>query len=87
MSTIFFIDTKDPAKRASKDIIAINMFFHRIQLRGPRPRSHLWTVSMIAGVRRPRLDRKMAPQRLMNSSRSGKAAARATAEANVVVKV
>lgn len=35
---------------------------------------------MTAGVRRPRVERKMAPLKLMNSSRSGKAAARATVE-------
>lgn len=40
----------------------------------------MWTVSTMAGVSRPRLERKIAPQRLTNNSKSGYAAARATVE-------
>ncbi|CAH2216634.1 jg1191 [Pararge aegeria aegeria] len=77
-STILIMDTYEPANKAINDKKAMKMFFHRIQFRGPSPLSQLWTVSTMAGVRRPRLERKIAPQRLMKSSRSGKAAARAT---------
>lgn len=63
----------------------MKQFFHKIQLRKPRPLSHLWTVSTMAGISRPRLERKMAPQRLMNSSKSGKAAASATVKKIIII--
>lgn len=77
-STIPCIDTEEPAKRATTEMMAMMIFLYIIQLNLPRPRSQLWTVSTIAGVRRPRLDRKMAPLKLMKSSRSGNEAAMAT---------
>lgn len=75
---MLLMETYEPANKAKRESKAMKTFFHRIQLNLPSPRSQLWTVSTIAGVRRPRLERKMAPQRLMNSSKFGKAAARAT---------
>lgn len=78
LSSMLFIETKEPVNSAIREIKAINIFFQSIQLNLPSPLSHLWTVSIIAGVRRPRLERKIAPLKLMKSSKSGKAAAMAT---------
>lgn len=77
-TTIAWIEEYDPANRAISDRKAMPIFLNRIHLNTPRPRSHLCTLSTIAGVKRPSVERKMAPQRLMNSSKSGKATASAT---------
>lgn len=83
LRTIAWIEEYDPAINATRERKEMPIFLMRIQLEIPSPRSHLWTLSMMAGVRRPRVERKMAPHRLMNSSGSGKAAARATVKVKV----
>lgn len=60
------------------EMIEIITFLINIQLNLPRPRSHWKTVSTTAGMSKPNVEKKIAPTKLITSSRFGKAAAIAT---------
>ena len=65
------IDIQLPARSAAIEVKNRSTFFHNLQYPIPRWASQQETVSMTAGMQRPRKAKKIEPTKPMNASRLG----------------